>query len=102
MDQNERISNLKGFSDVKAQFMRRAERREFPIVKYLVYLNSSVIIANDMDLMHDLMKYGLDILYSRLEWTDKVQILDIANRSDATYVQKAFNRVVIDIITSTY
>lgn len=51
-----------------------------------------------MDLLHDLMRYGLDNLYPKLKWVDKVQILEFANRSQAPYILKAFNKVVIDIL----
>lgn len=55
-----------------------------------------------MKLLHALTQYGLDSLYSKLNWHDKVQILDIANRTEAPYVKKAFNRVVIDILLVPY
>ena len=55
-----------------------------------------------MDLLHNLVRYGLDYLYPKLEWNDKIQILDIANRSEANYVQKAFNRVIYDLMSTPY
>lgn len=55
-----------------------------------------------MNLLHNLAQYGLDSMYGKLAWHDKVQILDIANRTEALYVKKAFNRVVIDILTCPY
>ncbi len=55
-----------------------------------------------MKLLHTLTQYGLDTLYGKLAWHDKVQILDIANRTEAPYVKKAFNRVVIDILMTPY
>jgi hypothetical protein len=82
--------------------LKRAERKEFPAAKYIVYLNSSLIVAQDMKLLHALTQYGLDSLYSKLNWHDKVQILDIANRTEAQYVKKAFNRVFIDILLTPY
>ena len=66
--------------------MRRAQRREFPALKYIVYLNSSIIVAQDFKLMNDLLKYGLDVLYPKLQWTDKIQIIDMANKSEAPYI----------------
>jgi hypothetical protein len=80
------IEKIKGFDQVQAQFRKRAERREFPALRFLVYVNASVMIANDLNLMHDLLRYGLDYIYPKLTWTDKVQILDMANRSQAPYV----------------
>jgi hypothetical protein len=44
-------------------------------------------MAQDIQLLHELVMYGLDHLYPKLKWTDKVQILDVANRSEAPYVK---------------
>ena len=55
-----------------------------------------------MNLLHSLTQYGLDSLYEKLSWHDKAQILDIANRTDALYVKKAFSRVIIDLLITPY
>ena len=93
---------MKGFNEVKSQYLKRAERKEFPASKYIVYLNSSLIVAQDVKLLHTLTQYGLDSLYEKLAWHDKAQILDIANRTEAPYVKKAFNRVIIDLLLTPY
>ena len=87
---------------MKAQFLRRAERKEFPTSKFIVYLNATVVLGQKMELLHDLMRYGLDHLYPKLVWTDKVQILEFATKSRAPYILKAFNRVVVDILQTPY
>ena len=61
--------------------MRRAERKEFPTSKYIVYLNATVVLGYRMDLLHDLMRYGLDNLYPKLNWIDKTSILEFATKS---------------------
>lgn len=48
---------------MQAQFRKRAERKEFPALKFLIYVNSAAMIAQDLNLMHNLMRYGLDYLY---------------------------------------
>ena len=51
---------------IKGQYLRRAQRKEFPVAKFIIYLNSSVTLVQDIGLMHDLLKYGLDVLYPKL------------------------------------
>jgi len=52
--------------------------------------------------MNDLLIYGLDTLYPRLQWQDKIQIIDMASKSNAPYVQRAFNRIVVDVLVTPY
>jgi len=65
-------------------------------------LNASIIVARDFKLMNDLLIYGLDTLYPRLQWQDKIQIIDMASKSNAPYVQRAFNRIVVDVLVTPY
>lgn len=37
--------------------------------------------------MHNIACYGLDTLYPKLNWMDKVQILDLANRTKSDYIK---------------
>jgi len=55
-----------------------------------------------MDLLHDLMRYGLDTMYPKLTWIDKCSILEFANKSKAPYIHKAFNKVVVDLLETSY
>jgi hypothetical protein len=55
-----------------------------------------------MDLLHDLMRYGLDTMYPKLTWIDKCSILEFANKSKAPYILKAFNKVVVDLLETSY
>lgn len=45
MYQNQSLQSLQGFDLVKKQFMKRVERKEFPIVRFLAYLNGCAIIC---------------------------------------------------------
>lgn len=98
MHEGTTLSSIEGADKVKAQFIRRAERKEFPAVRYLVYLNACVVLGQKMDLLHDLMRYGLDTMYPKLTWIDKCSILEFANKSKAPYILKAFNKVVVDLL----
>lgn len=48
------------------------------------------------------MQYGLDVIYPKLQWEDKAQIIDIANRMEVPFVKQAFNRVIVDILIQPY
>lgn len=48
------------------------------------------------------MQYGLDVIYPKLQWEDKAQIIDIANRMGVPFLKQAFNRVIVDILLQPY
>jgi len=45
MHEGTTLISIEGADKVKAQFLRRAERKEFPAVRYLVYLNACVVLG---------------------------------------------------------
>ena len=44
-------------------FVRRATRREFPVIKYIVYLQFSAVVAQDQELLDSLIRFGFDEIY---------------------------------------
>jgi hypothetical protein len=77
----DQTADITDIEKVKAQFLRRAQRKEFPVAKFIIYLNSAVTLVQDIQLMHELLKYGLDVLYPKLQWTDKVNLIDLATKA---------------------
>jgi hypothetical protein len=49
-----------------------------------------------------MLKYGLDTVYEELQWTDKTSILDMASRINAEFLEKAHQRIAIDLLTIEY
>ena len=45
MHDGTQLADIEGSEQVKAQFLRRAERKEFPTSKYIVYLNATVVLG---------------------------------------------------------
>lgn len=45
MHEGTQLASIEGYDKVKAQFLRRAERKEFPTVKFIVYLNATVVLG---------------------------------------------------------
>ena len=41
-------------------------------------------------------------MYPKLTWIDKCSILEFANKSKAPYILKAFNKVVVDLLETSY
>ena len=93
---------LDKYEEVLLQFKRRAKRREFPAMRYIIYLNFSTVIALDGHIIDALLRYGSDTLYPKLRWTDKLQVLDVCNRGDAPYKYRVFNKIAIDIMLAHY
>lgn len=60
------------YEDVMATYARRANRQEFPTIKYIVYLNFATVIQMDGETIDSLLRYGNDILYPKLQWPDKL------------------------------
>ncbi len=66
------------FEEIREQYLRRVARKEFPVVKYLVYLQFGALLGNDQELLDTLIRYGFDTLYPKLRWLEKVSSLEIA------------------------
>ena len=89
-------------ADVTTTFHRRATRQEFPALRYLIYLNFGTVIHLDGPTIDSLLRYGADSLYPKLQWTDKLQLLDTCNRAQVGYKMRVFNKIAIDIMLSDY
>lgn len=61
-------------------FVRRASRREFPVVKYIVYLQFSIVVAQDQELLDSLLRFGFDDIFEKLRWLDKLTSLEVASQ----------------------
>lgn len=88
--------------DINTAFTRRAGRKEFPTIKYLVYLQYSALLGKDDELTDSLVRYGFDTVYSKLRWLDKVVSLEIACSMNPDYIQKILDRVACDVLFSEY
>lgn len=58
--------------DVITHFKRRAERREFPALRFIIYVNFATVISLDGHTIDALLRYGADYLYPKLQWPDKI------------------------------
>ena len=90
------------YEDVMSTFERRATRQEFPALKYIIYLNFASVISLNGGIIDSLLRYGTDVLYPKLLWPDKFQILDLCNRANAPYKYVVFNKVKMDVMLSDY
>ena len=86
------------WEDIFTHFERRANRQEYPAVRFLVYLNFACVIQLNGETVDLLLRTGSDILYNKLHWPDKLQLLDMCNRANAPYKQNVFNKIAIDIM----
>lgn len=74
------IRELEGFDKIVTDFKRRAERKEFPTMKYIIFTHFSAMIAQENALTDFLIKYGCDVLFPRLNWVDRLALLDLADK----------------------
>ena len=88
--------------DVFTHFERRANRQEYPSIRYLVYLNFGCVLQMNGNTVDILMRTGADTIYHKLHWPDKTQLLDLVNRANAPYKQNVFNKIAIDIMLADY
>ena len=54
-------------------------RKEFASVKFIVYLQFSLISSQDIEFISRMLRYGIDVLYPKLTWMDKIHILDVSH-----------------------
>lgn len=94
--------NAERFEEIREQFLRRVARKEFPVVKYIVYLQFGALLGGDQELLDNLIRYGFDILYPKLRWLEKVSSLEIASSLKPPYAQKLLDKVACDILLTEY
>jgi len=49
-----------------------------------------------------LLKYGFDVIYDKLTWIDKANMLEAAINLKEPYVNKLLDRVAIDLLYNEY
>ena len=96
------IGKVQRLEEAIAQFKKRARRREFASIKYLVYVQFSALVARDVNLLEELVRYGCDTLYHKLMWQDKIMIIEMLTRLNPPYKQKFFDKFAIDFILTDY
>lgn len=64
----------------------------------MVYLNFAFTFVEDKVLIEKLLTYGVDTIPHKLEWWDKLTILDTCLRIHAPYALKVFNKYGIDLL----
>ena len=96
------IGQVDRLEDAIEQFKKRARRREFPAIKYIVYVQFSALVSRDIRLLEELVRYGCDSLYPKLMWQDKIMIVEMMMQLKLDYKQKFFDKFAIDFILTDY
>jgi len=96
------LTQLQHYQDVRKEFMRRASRHEFPAIKLMVYLNFGMVIVEDAQLLEQLCRYGLDTLYPKLNWLDKITLVDVVSKLGLPWMDKVFQKVAIDVMRAPH
>ena len=86
----EGLQQFKHFEDVRKEFLRRARRNEFPTIKLMVYLNFGMVIVQEPQLLEQLSRYGIDTLYPKLTWFDKITLADIVSKLGLPWGDRVF------------
>lgn len=50
----------------------------------------------------DLVRYGFDTIYDKLQWLDKIHALEMACKLKTSYLGKLLDKVAIDILLQEY
>ena len=67
-----------------------------------MYVQFAALVARDVTLLEELVRYGCDTLYSKLMWQDKIMIVEMLMRLNPPYKQKFFDKFAIDFILADY
>lgn len=96
------LEQVERIEDIKETFRRRAHRREFPTIKYLVYLQFSAVVAQEEELVDGLIRYGFDHLYHKLRPLDRVTALEIAAGTQPSYLPKLLDKFACEFLLADY
>lgn len=98
----ESLDSMPHLEEVLSVFVRRAKKREFPSVRFTVYLNTAAVLARDLELVTGLCMYGHDVIFDKLEWPDKANLLDISAKVGAPFLQKVVDKICVDLLQADY
>ena len=96
------LEQVERFDDIKETFMRRANRKEFPTLKYLVYLQFAAVATQDQEVIDGLIRYGFDHLYSKLKPLDRISALEIAAGTQPSYLPKLMDKFACELLLADY
>lgn len=96
------LEELDGYEDIVDNFKRRASRKEFATVKFIVYLQFSLLVLKDPLLTDQLLRYGFDVLYPKLKWNDKAIGLEISTHIRASYKANLLDKIACEILRKDY
>ncbi len=96
------LEQIDRMDDIKETFLRRANRREFPTIKYLVYLQFAAVATQDQEVIDGLIRYGFDHLYGKLKPLDRISALEIAAGTQPNYLPKLMDKFACEFLLSDY
>lgn len=97
-----KAGDIEKAEEINAAFLRRAQRKEFPIVKYIVYLQYAGLLAQDAETVDSLLRYGFDVVYEKLRWLDKAVALQVASEVETDYLPILLDKFACDALFSEY
>ena len=56
----------------------------------------------DQETVGSMIRYGNDGLWGRLQWMDRVYILDLANRMNLPFKARVFDNMAVSILLADY
>ena len=96
------LESVDRLEEIKETFLRRANRKEFPTVKYLVYLQFAAVATQDQEVIDGLIRYGFDHLYAKLRPLDRISALEIAAGTQPSYLPKLMDKFACEFLLADY
>ncbi|CDW74094.1 UNKNOWN [Stylonychia lemnae] len=90
------------FNEIAKIFKERCERKDFATIKYVIYLQFGGIVLNNQAIVDDLVRYGFDFLYPKLQWIDKVISMESAQAISAPYMSNMIDKICCEILFQDY
>ena len=98
------VQQIDKFEEISDIFIRRAKRKEFATIKYVIYLQYAAFFTQDRELLEGIIRYGFDELFDKLRWLDRVTALEYAVNLEPAlpYLSKIFDKTACQVLYSEY
>lgn len=96
------LKELPHFSQMVSDFEHRANDRAFAAVRFSIYLHFALFFHQKPKLVMELIQYGADKLFPRLNWVDRIALMEACWKFDLPFADKVTLKVALQVILDPY
>ena len=65
-------------------------------------MHFSALVSQNVNTLESLIRYGCDTLFPRLNWVDRVAIMDLIGKLEVDYMDRVFLKIALEVLKDSY